>query len=103
MYLFLNIFSGKIPYYTVPPEEEVEQSTYKIVSEIGKEFDIDSIETMETDILDKIKQDSESGSKSFVLDSLGPVDATAEEMEQDNEDDQLVSIYFVILCTFFPL
>ncbi|KAF7279950.1 hypothetical protein GWI33_006576 [Rhynchophorus ferrugineus] len=83
--------SGKIPYYTVPPEEEeaVDASTYKIVTEVGKEFDIDSFEKMETEILDKIQGTSGTQFKAFALDSLGPVDAT-EAMEEDTEKNDLL-------------
>lgn len=80
--------SGKIPYYTVPPEEETDATTYKIVSEIGKEFEIDNYETMETEELDKIKP-AENG-KHFALDSFGPVNAE-ELMEDDSKTDTLLS------------
>lgn len=82
--------NGKIPYYTVPPEEPQEQSSYKIVSEIGKEFDIEAIETMETDLLDKIQKESDQ-IKPFVMESLGPVSAADDQMDEDKPDDTLLS------------
>lgn len=72
----------------MPPEEETDATTYKIVSEIGKEFEIDNYETMETEELDKIKP-AENG-KHFALDSFGPVNAE-ELMEDDSKTDTLVS------------
>lgn len=98
----IEILSGKIPYYTLPPEEEPDLSSYKIVTEMGKEFDMDSIEKMETDLLDKIEPASNSLSKTpklskttesfIVLESLGPVDAEPDKMETDTEPtNQLVS------------
>ncbi|CAH1998928.1 unnamed protein product [Acanthoscelides obtectus] len=79
--------SGKIKYYTVPPEGTDNLISAKIVSEVGKEFDIESFEAMETDVLSKIEKESDK-KDAFVLDSMGTVDAI-EEMEQDGEDDLL--------------
>nr|CAH7755874.1 unnamed protein product [Callosobruchus chinensis] len=79
--------NGKIKYYTVPPEGSDNLISAKVVSEVGKEFDIDSFEAMETDVLSKIEKESDE-KNAFVLDSLGTVDAI-EEMEQDEEDDLL--------------
>ncbi|XP_030758665.1 guanine nucleotide-binding protein-like 3 homolog [Sitophilus oryzae] len=82
--------SGKISYYTVPPEAESD-SVYKIVSEVGKEFDIDNFETMETEMLDKIQSESSVQKSKFItLDSLGPVDAV-EDMEEDIDSNDLLN------------
>jgi len=79
--------SGKIPYYTVPPEEQEDQTSYKIVSEVGKEFDLDNFEMMESDVLDKIAKESDLKKGSFVVEGLKPCN----EMEQDTPEDNLLS------------
>ncbi|CAH0554574.1 unnamed protein product [Brassicogethes aeneus] len=83
--------SGKIKYYTIPPEanENDIHLSSKIVSEVAKEFDLDSFEAMETDILNKMEKDYGTKEKSFVLESLGPVDSI-EEMEEDTVADDLL-------------
>lgn len=73
----------------MPPEEDTDSTTYKIVSEVGKEFEIDNYETMETEELDKIKP-AENG-KHFALESFGPVNAETELMEDDSKTDTLVN------------
>ncbi|CAG9828930.1 unnamed protein product [Diabrotica balteata] len=82
--------NGKIKYYTVPPEEPQNNVhiSAAIVTEVAKEFDLDSFETMETDILNKIEKESDTKSKAFVLESLGPVDSI-EDMEE--EADELIT------------
>nr|XP_023014000.1 guanine nucleotide-binding protein-like 3 homolog [Leptinotarsa decemlineata] len=84
--------SGKIKYYTVPPEENTENVhiSATIVSEVAKEFDLASFETMETDILNKIEKESGSKTNAFIVDSLSPVDSV-EKMEEDKEDENLLS------------
>ncbi|XP_018576032.1 guanine nucleotide-binding protein-like 3 homolog [Anoplophora glabripennis] len=84
--------NGKIKYYTLPPEEnenDVHISS-SIVTEVAKEFDLDSFESMETEILNKIGKEADPKTNSFVLDSLGPVESV-EEMEEDVEDKELLS------------
>lgn len=85
------IFSGKIKYYTLPPEENENDIhiSSSIVSEVAKEFDLDSFESMETDTLNRIEKEADQKTNSFVLDSLGPVESI-EEMEEDVEDKELV-------------
>ncbi|XP_057653289.1 guanine nucleotide-binding protein-like 3 homolog [Diorhabda carinulata] len=85
--------NGKIKYYTLPPEEPQKDVhiSASIVNEIAKEFDLDSFETMETDVLNKIEKESDSKTKAFLLESLGPVDSIedpVEEMEEDVVDDK---------------
>ncbi|XP_072378210.1 guanine nucleotide-binding protein-like 3 homolog [Diabrotica undecimpunctata] len=82
--------NGKIKYYTVPPEEPQNNVhiSAAIVTEVAKEFDLDSFETMETDILNKIEKESDPKTKAFVLESLGPVDSV-EDMEE--EADELIT------------
>ncbi|XP_066155961.1 guanine nucleotide-binding protein-like 3 homolog [Euwallacea fornicatus] len=83
--------SGKIPYYTVPPQENHESSSYQIVSEFGKEFELENYDKMETDLLNKIKF-LDDKQKPIQLESSGPVDADEiEEMEQDKPLDNLLN------------
>ncbi|EFA10479.1 guanine nucleotide-binding protein-like 3 homolog [Tribolium castaneum] len=80
--------SGKIKYYTVPPEDEGQvHVSSAIVTEVAKEFDLDSLETMEVDTLDQIEKEGASKG-AFVLDSLGPVESV-EEMETESKSDLL--------------
>lgn len=87
-------FSGKIRYYTVPPEDDQNRIhiSSEIVSKIAKEFDIDTFETMETEVLNEIEKDSKKDTtiKPFIMDSLGPV--VEEKMDEDEKDDNLVII-----------
>lgn len=87
-------YSGKIRYYTVPPEDD-QASVHissEIVSKIAKEFDIDHFEGMETKVLDEIEKDAVTNSKiePIIIDSLGP--AAEEKMDEDQNDDNLVII-----------
>jgi nuclear GTP-binding protein len=76
--------SGKIKYHTLPPEDDSEEVhvSSAIVTEVAKEFDLESVETMEVDSLNKIEKEAGANNDSFVLESLGPVDQM-EEMEED--------------------
>lgn len=86
--------SGKIKYYTVPPEDDNQvHVSSAIVTEVAKEFDLDSLETMEVDNLDRIEK-AGSSKGAFVLESLGPV-AEVEEMELgENTTDLVKTLYF---------
>ncbi|KAK9877050.1 hypothetical protein WA026_016079 [Henosepilachna vigintioctopunctata] len=69
--------SGKIRFYTLPPEDDPNiHVSSAIVSEISKEFDLDSLSIMETDF-------SHGQPKSFVVESFGPVQALDNKMEED--------------------
>ncbi|XP_038905981.1 guanine nucleotide-binding protein-like NSN1 [Benincasa hispida] len=47
---------GKIPYYTMPPvRNQVEPSEARIVSELGKEFDIDAVYSGESSFIGSLK------------------------------------------------
>ncbi|CAK9321980.1 unnamed protein product [Citrullus colocynthis] len=47
---------GKIPYYTIPPvRNQVEPSEARIVSELGKEFDIDAVYSGESSFIGSLK------------------------------------------------
>lgn len=85
--------TGKIKYYTVPPEDENQAHiSSSIVTEISKEFDLDAIETMEIETLDKIEKETGSNKNSFVLESLGPVNAL-EAMEDDSPPESSLVNY----------
>ncbi|XP_014260076.1 guanine nucleotide-binding protein-like 3 homolog [Cimex lectularius] len=47
---------GKIRYYTVPPEVEENHISSTIVSEMGKEFDLNSCQKMEIDLLNELEE-----------------------------------------------
>lgn len=85
------VFSGKIKYYTVPPEidESSAHISSTIISEEAKEFNIDEFESMETEILNDIEKTSGIIKNSFAIESAGPVELV-EEMEQDQQEDELV-------------
>lgn len=84
-------FSGKIKYYTLPPEvdESSAHISSAIVSEVAKEFNLDEFESMETDVLNSIEKEYGTVKNSIVIESTGPVEAV-EEMEQDQEQSELV-------------
>ncbi|KGN56277.1 guanine nucleotide-binding protein-like NSN1 [Cucumis sativus] len=46
---------GKIPYYTMPPVRNQEPSEARIVSELGKEFDIDAVYSGESSFIGSLK------------------------------------------------
>lgn len=83
--------SGKIKYYTVPPEvdESSAHISSEIVNEIAKEFNIEEFESMETEILNNIEKECGIIKNSFVVESSGPVEAV-EEMEEDKQESELV-------------
>lgn len=95
-------FRGKIRYYTVPPEDK-ESDVHlgaKIITEVGKEFDIDSFETMEAETLTRLEAKNKQ-IISLVVESSGPVTLLEEEKMDTTKigDDNLVNflykLYFV--------
>lgn len=73
--------SGKIRYYTVPPEEPVCQLSAEIVSQMAKEFNIDSFAEEEKMMLDGVEAEAAVDSstlKPSIVDSSGPVEAAME-------------------------
>lgn len=51
-----DFFSGKIPYYTMPPTRNQEEpSEAKIVSEFGKEFSVDEVYNGESSFIGSLK------------------------------------------------
>lgn len=75
--------SGKIRYYTVPPEQPVCHISAEIVSQIAKEFDIESFATEEKMMLDNFTTDSTDPA---LIDSSGPVSSAMEiEIQKESE------------------
>lgn len=87
--------NGKIKYYTLPPEQNENEAhiSSAVVSEVAKEFDLANFESMEMEVLNTIEKDFGTADKSFVLDSMGSVNAI-EEMEEDTHQDNLVNALY---------
>lgn len=83
--------SGKIRYYTVPPEQPVYHVSAEIISQMSKEFDIESVVTQEKMMLDTFEQ--ESANKPIVdpllIESAGPVTAA---MDIDAQKETQIKI-----------
>ncbi|XP_046828440.1 guanine nucleotide-binding protein-like 3 homolog [Vespa crabro] len=79
--------SGKIRYYTVPPEQPICHLSAEIVSKMAKEFDIESFAAEERMMLDNVEAASKESIKEPVLfDSTGPVTSVMEvEIQKDAE------------------
>lgn len=79
--------SGKIRYYTEPPEEGDSQVSAEIVSQIAKEFDIESFASEEKMMLDGVAAEAaKSVIDPLVIESTGPVVA-AMELETAKEQE----------------
>jgi len=78
--------SGKIRYYTIPPEDEHDPHVSSaIVQQMAAEFDISSYEAMEADTLNAgLTQDPLA--RGMVIQSNGPIDATDQSEEKMEED-----------------
>ncbi|XP_003700447.1 nucleostemin 1 [Megachile rotundata] len=83
--------SGKIRYYTVPPEQSVCHVSAEIVSQMSKEFDIDSVITQEKMILDNLEQESKDKPlvDPLLIESSGPVTSV---MEIDAQKETQIKI-----------
>ncbi|XP_011700238.1 PREDICTED: guanine nucleotide-binding protein-like 3 homolog isoform X1 [Wasmannia auropunctata] len=80
--------SGKIRYYTVPPEQSESLISAEIVSQMAKEFDIESFAAEEKMMLDNFATDSASDPTTdpVLINSTGPVTAAMEiEMQKETE------------------
>ncbi|XP_049824101.1 guanine nucleotide-binding protein-like 3 homolog [Aethina tumida] len=75
--------SGKIKYYTLPPEDGKKQT--KIGANLAKQFSVSSLESMETSVLKSFEKNFDSKFKFFVIDSLGPL-SSAEDMNNCNRN-----------------
>ncbi|CAL7952324.1 unnamed protein product [Xylocopa violacea] len=78
--------SGKIRYYTVPPEQPECHISAEIVNEISKEFDIENFATQEKMVLDNIEEESTKKKliDPLLVESAGPV-SSAMEIELQKE------------------
>lgn len=81
--------SGKIRYYTVPPDQPICHISAEIVSQIAKEFDIEKFAAEEKMMLDNFTTDN-SVADSTLIDSSGPVTA-AMEVETQKESQIYLS------------
>ncbi|XP_015521718.1 guanine nucleotide-binding protein-like 3 homolog [Neodiprion lecontei] len=86
--------SGKIRYYTLPPEDSASQLSAEIVQQFAKEFDIDSFATEEAMMLDHVGAESAKANtaESLVCDSSGPVDAAMEIEIQEKRTQKKVAV-----------
>ncbi|XP_046671116.1 guanine nucleotide-binding protein-like 3 homolog [Homalodisca vitripennis] len=71
--------SGKIRYYTMPPEKVNSEVSATIVTQMSREFDLESYAQMEIDMLQELPE-SFSACPAVPVPSAGPVDAA---MDQD--------------------
>ncbi|KAK1129225.1 hypothetical protein K0M31_020353 [Melipona bicolor] len=78
--------SGKIRYYTVPPEEPNCHVSAEIVNQIGKEFDIESFAAQEKMMLDNFEEEvaKKQAIDPLLIESSGPV-TSAMEVELQKE------------------
>lgn len=78
--------SGKIRYYTVPPEESNCHVSAEIVNQIGKEFDIESFAAQEKMMLDNFEEEvaKKQAIDPLLIESSGPV-TSAMEVELQKE------------------
>ncbi|EGI64119.1 Guanine nucleotide-binding protein-like 3-like protein [Acromyrmex echinatior] len=83
--------SGKIRYYTVPPEQPVCHISAEIVNQVAKEFDIESFAAEERMMLDNFTTHSTNNPTTdpVLINSTGPV-STAMEIEIQKEAEYKV-------------
>ncbi|XP_026751070.2 guanine nucleotide-binding protein-like 3 homolog [Galleria mellonella] len=82
---------GKVRYFTEPPEtlaSEVHVDA-KIVTEIAKEFDINSFEAMETEAMSELDAHRTDG-EAVKITSTGPVSLLDENMQVDEDESSLL-------------
>lgn len=83
--------TGLIKYYTQPPEINTTQDGAKLVTELSKEFDLDSLLSEEGSLMKALP--TFRPSETMIVDSLGPVvefkdnDEIEEEEEEENMED----------------
>lgn len=84
--------SGRIKYFTHPPEVQETHVSAKIISggDEAKEFDLEKLLEMETEMMDTITDgESKDVTKFITIESSGPVEmANAEGGEEDMETDE---------------
>jgi len=100
-YFFVLILfnSGKIRYYTIPPEDENDPHVSSaIVQQMAAEFDISSYEAMETDTLNAgLTQDPLA--RGMVIQSSGPIEATDQSEDKMEEDAGAAAMGIVSIVT----
>lgn len=91
--------SGKIRYYTIPPEDEHDSHVSSaIVQQMAAEFDISSYEAMETDTLNTgLAQDLVA--RGMVIQSSGPVEARDQSKDKMEEDTEGAACAIVSIMT----
>ncbi|XP_045165338.2 guanine nucleotide-binding protein-like 3 homolog [Mercenaria mercenaria] len=84
---------GKINYYTHPPEQMETHVSSEIVTQMGQEFDIDSLLSDQQKIIDSLEKKS---TKHMLVESVGPakvimkaedINKVAMDTEADDDDD----------------
>ncbi|XP_023936909.2 guanine nucleotide-binding protein-like 3 homolog [Bicyclus anynana] len=79
--------TGKVRYYTVPPEAPAAHVEARIVSRAAPEFDINQYEAMETDVINSLGDHSTE--EAIKITSTGPVKAL-DEMQVDEDESSLL-------------
>ncbi|CAN4098074.1 unnamed protein product [Withania somnifera] len=89
---------GKIPYYTMPPSRnEGEQSEVKIVSELGKDFNVDEVYGSESSIIGSLKSICDfqpvevPSNRPVKFDETMLVDNVEQLVRSDNATDNIVT------------
>ncbi|XP_052781715.1 guanine nucleotide-binding protein-like 3 homolog [Mya arenaria] len=81
---------GKINYYTHPPEQTDTHMSAEIITQMGQEFDIDSLLAEQQKVIDTLDKTS---TKHMLVESLGPAEVimNADDIDKklvdENEDD----------------
>lgn len=87
--------NGKIKYYTLPPEDSNDvHISSSIVTEVAKEFDLENLDALESEVLNTLAKECESDLKvdPVLIESAGPVNSVEEKMDEDTSQiDGLVS------------
>ena len=81
---FLSFYSGLIKYYTQPPVATKTEVGSALVSELGQEFDLDSLASEEGSMMKALP--TFRPSQTMVVESLGPVVEVRETENMENED-----------------
>ncbi|XP_076686720.1 nucleostemin 1 [Andrena cerasifolii] len=82
--------SGKIRYYTVPPEQSNCHVSAEIVTQMNKEFDIESFAAQEKMMLDTFEESVEKlPTDSTLIESSGPVTSVIEFQKQNEAQIQI--------------
>lgn len=86
--------SGKIRYYTLPPEDSASQLSAEIVQQFAKEFDIESFATEEAMMLDNVVAEAakENTTESIICESSGPLDAAMEIEIKEKQSQKKVAV-----------